>query len=267
MIVLAVVMCQSFRNQGPGYTHEDVAVLVQLKKVSILQKSRTWLHFRPVHRRAGLAPVSILQKSRTWLHRWPKPSPTVSRVCVNPSEIKDLVTLNKKLMAVMAIVVSILQKSRTWLHSEGHGGLNWEPLCQSFRNQGPGYTLVPQAGAKGRICVNPSEIKDLVTPPRQNYLPSNSFCVNPSEIKDLVTPRADAPHHAGLLCQSFRNQGPGYTPAKPLGNGRRFCVNPSEIKDLVTPSAKIPSEYQRVTTPFCLAGVNFVKRNIENRDF
>jgi len=37
-------------------------------------------------------------------------------------------------------------------------------------------------------CVNPSEIKDLVTQATMLFALFALFCVNPSEIKDLVTP-------------------------------------------------------------------------------
>jgi len=114
-LALLVVLCQSFRNQGPGYT-----------------ELRTHLGSQ--------------------------------RICVNPSEIKDLVTLT------MIVAVSMMTC-----------------VCQSFRNQGPGYT--DRYGREG----------------------GTHPCVNPSEIKDLVTPSQYGRRDKTFLCQSFRNQGPGYT--------------------------------------------------------
>jgi len=37
-------LCQSFRNQGPGYTSNLLVRDDDDVSVSILQKSRTWLH-------------------------------------------------------------------------------------------------------------------------------------------------------------------------------------------------------------------------------
>jgi len=88
-----------------------------------------------------------------------------TRYRVNPSEIKDLVT---PLIAVLALCAAI--------------------LCQSFRNQGPGYTTVVEGDVATSNCVNPSEIKDLVTQPTPNPGTVTAQGVNPSEIKDLVTP-------------------------------------------------------------------------------
>jgi len=178
--------------------------------VSILQKSRTWLHSGWLAILTAIRPVSILQKSRTWLHggefeKVPleycvNPSEIKDlvtqrvvrgrdrgRVCVNPSEIKDLVTHPMPAPIPQHEGVSILQKSRTWLHLLVAAVIALVLLCQSFRNQGPGYT-------RGQCVL----------------------------------------YHGHDLCQSFRNQGPGYTAESQVYRLTDTCVNPSEIKDLVT---------------------------------
>jgi len=155
--------------------------------VSILQKSRTWLHKGKALEATTPVEVSILQKSRTWLHHGLHPEVSGKR-CVNPSEIKDLVTQTEDKPAAPPAkrvnpseikdlvthqikqlrqdwkTVSILQKSRTWLHRRKERVPGLGVRCQSFRNQGPGYTAAAQAAHAPAPCVNPSEIKDLVTP-------------------------------------------------------------------------------------------------------
>jgi len=108
-----------------GVNPSEIKDLVTLKihslrpaatAVSILQKSRTWLHQVRARFREPAQPVSILQKSRTWLHAPPPPTSRCPTSSVNPSEIKDLVTPSDREHEAAQDAVSILQKSRTWLH-------------------------------------------------------------------------------------------------------------------------------------------------------
>jgi len=137
--------------------------------------------------------VSILQKSRTWLHR------------------------QKTSRQHRRQNVSILQKSRTWLHIRSNNCGKIGKLCQSFRNQGPGYTVEKKECPVWAYGVNPSEIKDLVTPP----------------LLRLPTP----PPPVSILQKSrtWLHRGPG-----DRGDQPPTGVNPSEIKDLVTLGVSMP---------------------------
>jgi len=185
--------------------------------VSILQKSRTWLHVDLCDDRVGGGDVSILQKSRTWLHSRGRRSPRSAQEGVNPSEIKDLVTLSTRSQASRSgtcVNPSEIKDLVTPMAEAFTDRL--ESLCQSFRNQGPGYTEQEADGGDGDRGVNPSEIKDLVTQ-RGTWRTELGTAVSILQKSRTWLHTRPASWGEGQdLCQSFRNQGPGYTTSTEL---------------------------------------------------
>jgi len=180
-------LCQSFRNQGPGYTRCaccacDLSLLCQSFRNQGPGYTRKLLRLP-----TSAGSVSILQKSRTWLHKM------------------------NLAFRIVCLCVSILQKSRTWLHPLGGGQLRQRHTVSILQKSRTWLHADSPAPAAAKSCVNPSEIKDLVTPLFVWPGTPGTGSVNPSEIKDLVTHRVARDQCARCLCQSFRNQGPGYT--------------------------------------------------------
>jgi len=213
-------------------------------------------------------PVSILQKSRVQLHPMTGSRRMRSHRGVNPSEIKGSVTRSDPPPRLPRSPVSILQKSRVQLHLKAVLQDRGFKSCQSFRNQGFSYTSgLPLESALQQVCQSFRNQGFSYTPTWNLSWPAFTKCQSFRNQGFSYTVVFVAAPMSQLLCQSFRNQGFSYTDEESAKLDADSCVNPSEIKGSVTPTAKIPSEYQRVTTPFCLAGVNFVKRNIKNREF
>jgi len=206
------ILCQSFRNQGPGYTQG----VGRSQLLNVLCQS---------FRNQGPGYTGEVGVSRR------------NSGCVNPSEIKDLVTLVcSQSLCSMSLRVSILQKSRTWLHSTRPTSGMHRLLCQSFRNQGPGYTCASRSpdpppnlcqsfrnqgpGYTRVVMRQLCEGQEVSILQKSRtwlhvlvYAGESADCVVSILQKSrtwLHTP-LDPAVHAQNLCQSFRNQGPGYT--------------------------------------------------------